>query len=69
MDHVVHLTRYMRHMEVLGASDEVMTLCFSLYLTDIAALWFRQLESGSIGKWTELIEKFMSQVRVHISRV
>src|SRR5574338_367720 len=67
-DPAVHLTRYIRHMEVLGASQEVMTRCFPLYLTDIAALWFRQLESGSIGTWTDLIEKFMRQFRVHISR-
>lgn len=37
-DPVVHLTIYMRHMEVLGASKEVMTRCFPLYLTDIATL-------------------------------
>ena len=45
-----------------------MARCFPLYLTDIAALWFRQLESGSISTWTELIERFMRQFRVHISR-
>lgn len=55
-------------MEVLGASEEVMARYFLLYMTDIAALWFRQLESSSIGTWIELIEKFMRQFRVHISR-
>ena len=45
-----------------------MAWCFPLYLTDIAALWFRQLESGSIGTWTELIDRFMRQFRVHIVR-
>ena len=67
-DPTVHLTKYIRHMEVLGASDEVMARCFPLYLTDIAAMWFRQLENGSIGTWTELIERFMRQFRVHIVR-
>ena len=59
MDLAVHLTWYMRHMEVLGASKEIMAWCFPLYMTDIAALWFRQLGSGSIGTWTDLTEKFM----------
>ena len=67
-DPAVHLTRYIRNMEVLGASQEVMARCFPLYLLDIAALWFRQLESGSIGTWTDLTERFMRQFRVHISR-
>ena len=67
-DPTVHLTKYMRHMEVLGASEEVMARCFPLYLTDIAALWFRQLESGSIGTWADLTERFMRQFRVHIAR-
>ena len=44
-DPTVHLTKYMRHMEVLGASEEVMARCFPLYLADIVALWFRQLEN------------------------
>src|SRR5574338_156046 len=63
-----HLMRYTRHMEVLGATEEVMARCFPLYLTDIAAMWFRQLEDGSIGTWTELVDKFLSQFRVHIKR-
>ena len=67
-DPTVHLTKYMRHMEVLGASEEVMARCFPLYLTDIAALWFRQLDSGSIGTWNDLTERFMRQFRVHITR-
>ena len=36
-----HLMRYTRHMEVLGASEEVMARCFPLYLTEINAMWFR----------------------------
>ena len=39
-----------------------------MYLADIAALWFRQLESGSIGTWNDLTERFMRQFRVHIAR-
>ena len=45
-----------------------MARCFPLYLADIAALWFRQLENGSIGTWNDLIERFMRQFRVHITR-
>ena len=45
-----------------------MARCFPLYLTYIAALWFRQLENGSIGTWNGLIERFMRQFRVHITR-
>lgn len=63
-----HLMRYTRHMEVLGASEGVMARCFPLYLTDIAAMWFRQLEEGSIRTWTELVDRFLRQFRVHIKR-
>ena len=64
----MHITRYIRHMEVLGASEEVMARCFPLYLSDLAALWFRQLETGSIRTWSELVDCFMRQLRVHVTR-
>ena len=67
-DPAVHLMKYMRHMEVLEASQEVMDQCFPLYLKDIAALWFRQLENGSIRTCADLTERFMEQFRVHIAR-
>ena len=63
-----HLMRYTRHMEVLGASEEVMARCFPLYLKDLAAMWFRQLGEGSIRTWRELVEKFLGQFRVHVKR-
>ena len=63
-----HLMRYTRHMEVLGASEEVMARCFPLYLKDLAAMWFRQLGEGSIRTWKELVEKFLGQFRVHVKR-
>ena len=63
-----HLMRYTRHMEVLGASEEVMARCFPLYLTDLAAMWFRQLGEGSIRTWREMVEKFLGQFRVHVKR-
>lgn len=67
-DPTMHITRYIRHMEVLGASEEVMARCFPLYLSDLAALWFRQLETGSIGTWSELVDCFMRPFRVHVTR-
>ena len=63
-----HLMRYSRHMEVLGASEEVSARCFPLYLTDLAAMWFRQLEEGSIRTWRELVDKFLGQFWIHIKR-
>ena len=45
-----------------------MARCFPLYLSDLAALWFRQLENGSVGSWTELAKKFIRQFWVHIVR-
>lgn len=60
-DPAIYLTTYMRHMEVLEASEKVMAQCFPLYLTNITTSWYRQLESGSISTWTELIKRFMRQ--------
>lgn len=48
-DPTFHLIRYIRHIEVLGTSEEVMSRCFLLYLTDLAAIWFRQLKNESIS--------------------
>jgi len=45
-----------------------MARCFPLYLEDIAALWFRQLDNSSIGTWTELVDRFMKQFCIHIAR-
>lgn len=42
-DPTVHLMRYVRHMEVLDVSEEVMDQCFPLYPKDLAAMWFRRL--------------------------
>jgi len=67
-DPTVHLMKYIRHMEVMGVSEEVMARCFPLYLEGIAALWFRQLDNGFIGTWTELVDRFMKQFRIHIAR-
>lgn len=53
-DTTIYLMRYIRHMEVLETSEEVMTRCFPLYLTESTVLWFRQLENGSIRTWNEL---------------
>lgn len=64
----IHLMRYIQHMEVLGASKEVMGRVFLLYLTDLATMRFRQLENGSISTWTELVKKFIKRFRVHITR-
>src|SRR5574338_1301019 len=67
-DPTMHITKYIRHMEVLGASEEVMARCFPLFLSDLVALWFRQLETGSIKTWGELVDCFMRQFRVHVTR-
>ena len=45
---MVHLIRFIRYIEVLGASEEVIGRCFPLYLIYLAALWFGQLENCSI---------------------
>lgn len=55
-------------MEMLGAFKEMMGRCFPLYLINLAAIWFRQLENGSIIIWTVLVDRFLRQFRVHISR-
>lgn len=54
----IHLMRHIRHMEVFGACNEVMGRCFLLYLTDLAAMWFRRLENRSISTWIDLVSKF-----------
>lgn len=38
LDSTVHMMRYIRNMKVLRASEEVLTRCFPLYLTDVAEL-------------------------------
>ncbi len=67
-DPTMHITIYIRHMEVPGASEEVMARCFPLFLLDLAMLWFRKLENGSIRTWGELVECFMRQCRIHVTR-
>ena len=67
-DPTAHLTRYIRHMEVLSASEDVMAKCFSFFLTDIAAMWYRQLEADSITSWNDLLTRFVEQFRVNIVR-
>lgn len=55
-------------MEVLDASEEIMGRCFPLYLTNLVAMWFKQLKNGSISTWTDLVNRFLRQFRVHISQ-
>ena len=55
-------------MEVQSASENVMAKFFPLFLTDIAAMWIRQLETESISSWNMLVARFLEQFRVHIAR-
>jgi len=68
-DPTTHLRKYMQHMEVLKATEEIVALCFLRYLVDLTMMWFRQLENESINTWVDLIEKFMNQFRVHVTRL
>ena len=48
---LVNLLKYEQHMEVAGASEEIMCKCFPIYLTDLATMWFCRLEPGSIDSY------------------
>lgn len=60
-DPLMHLHMYEQHMEILGATEEVMCRCFSLFLTNLATKWFCRLEPGSIDSWATLEKKFICQ--------
>lgn len=60
--------RYIRHMKTLGVFEKVMGRCFPLYLTDSNAMWFRRLKTNPSAHETELVNRFMKQFRVLVSR-
>ncbi|MGV7343312.1 hypothetical protein PJI17_31950 [Mycobacterium kansasii] len=47
-------------MELHNASDAVMCRVFSLTLTDVAQLWFKQLKPKFIGSFAELSDAFLT---------
>lgn len=66
-DPTAHLMCYVWYIEVLSTSDVIMEKCFLLYLIDIAAIWFWQLETYLVHSWNFLIGKFIEKFRVHIT--
>lgn len=65
---MVHLLKYKQHMEVVGATEEILFKFFPIYLIGIATLWFCRLKPWFISSYSNLVQKFKSQFRVYITR-
>lgn len=48
-DPIVHFLKNEQHMELVVVTEEILCKCFSIYLTNVATLWFYRLETGSIS--------------------
>ncbi|XP_058099697.1 uncharacterized protein LOC131244048 [Magnolia sinica] len=55
-----HIESFRTYMELHDASDAVMCRAFSLTLTDVSRLWFKQLKPKCISSFTKLSDAFLT---------
>jgi hypothetical protein len=61
-DPLCHLESYHTHMVFQGVSNEIMCKVFPTILKGVARRWFSMLQPGSVGSFTKLCQRFMSQL-------
>jgi hypothetical protein len=53
-----HISQFIEHLGELVDGEAYCVRLFSLYLTDIALVWYAALPPNSINSWEELERKF-----------
>ena len=53
-----HLKMYMRAMQPLGATEEVLAQMFQNTLTEVAFRWFLNLDDARVRSWEDICREF-----------
>ena len=61
-----HLKMYMRAMQPLGATEEVLAQMFQNTLTKVALRWFLNLDDARARSWEDICRKFHNQYKYNI---
>jgi hypothetical protein len=60
-DPVAHIDHYHHRMALWRYKDLLMCRIFPSSLGEVALRWFNQLEKGSIGSWSQMVEVFVGR--------
>ena len=60
-DPVAHIGHYHQRMALWRYNDPLMCKMFPSSLGEVAFRWFNQLEQGTIGSWSQMVEVFVGR--------
>ena len=61
-----HLKMYMRVMQPLGTTEELLAQMFQNTLIEVALRWFFNLDDARLRSWEDICRKFHNQYKYNI---